>query len=130
MSNMRFEPPDELLANHNVLLVGYRGADGSTVLDCPEFAAAMSGDGQALFGDESLARLSDAAKTSRARLEAAGVGLTAYTILQVIQDLETARQALGYARVNARVTARASRRSMRRASIPKARQARMENEAG
>ena len=36
MSNMRFNPPDELLANHDVLLVGYRGVDGSSVLDCPE----------------------------------------------------------------------------------------------
>lgn len=29
MSNMRFDPPDELLANHDVLIIGYRGVDGT-----------------------------------------------------------------------------------------------------
>lgn len=34
MSNLKFKPPAWLLANHAVVAVGYRGVDGSVVLDC------------------------------------------------------------------------------------------------
>ncbi len=100
VSNMRFNPTDELLANHDVLIVGYRGADGSTVLHCPEFSAAIVGDGHALLGDEMLARLTAAAKTCRARLEDLGVDLSGYTMPAVVEDVEAARVALGYEKVN------------------------------
>ncbi len=33
-SNMGFSPRDALLAGHDVVLVGYRGVDGSSVLNC------------------------------------------------------------------------------------------------
>lgn len=69
MSNMRFEPPHELLANRDILLVGYRGVDGSSVLDCPEYAKATLGDGHDVFSDESLARMTDAIHACRAQAE-------------------------------------------------------------
>jgi len=100
MSNMRFDPPDELLANHDVLLVGYRGVDGSSVLDCPEYAKATLGDGKNVFSDESLAMMTEAIRACRERLEASGVDLSGYTVLQVVEDVEAARIALGYERVN------------------------------
>ena len=40
--NMRFDPPAALLAKHDVVLVGYRGVDGSSPLDCPEVSQAMA----------------------------------------------------------------------------------------
>jgi hypothetical protein len=49
MSNMRFDPPDELLADQDILLVGYRRVDGSSVLDCLESANATLGDRQLLI---------------------------------------------------------------------------------
>lgn len=100
VSNMRFDPPDELLANHDILIVGYRGADGSTVLNCPEFSEAMAGDGQPVLRDEMLAQLTAAAKTCRARIEASGVDLSAYTMPAVVEDVEAARVALGYKKIN------------------------------
>ena len=100
MSNMRFEPPDELLVNHDVLLVGYRGVDGSSVLDCPEFSRATLGDGKSVFSDKSLAIMTDAVRACQASLEADGVDLSGYTIQQVIEDVEMARVALGYEKVN------------------------------
>lgn len=42
-TNMKFKPPDDLLANHDFVLVGYRGIDGSTKLDCPEVNRAIKG---------------------------------------------------------------------------------------
>jgi hypothetical protein len=38
MSNMKFKPPAWLLTQHDFVMVGYRGADGSAVLNCPEAA--------------------------------------------------------------------------------------------
>lgn len=67
MSNMRFDPPDELLADHDALIVGYRGVDGSTVLDCPEFSKATLGDGKDVFSDESLAMMTEAIRACSAR---------------------------------------------------------------
>ena len=40
-TNMRFSHPDDLEAlikDHDFVLVGYRGVDGSVVLDCPEIS--------------------------------------------------------------------------------------------
>src|SRR5512133_153053 len=35
-SNFSWAPPDWLLANHDVVFVGYRGLDGTVTLACPE----------------------------------------------------------------------------------------------
>jgi pimeloyl-ACP methyl ester carboxylesterase len=100
MSNMKFKSPDDLLKNHDVVMIGYRGVDGSSVLDCPEFSNATLGDGSSVLSDESLAIMTDAIRACRARMETSGVDLTGYTIQQVVEDLETARSALGYEKIN------------------------------
>lgn len=100
MSNMRFDPPDELLADHDVLIVGYRGVDGSSMLNCPEFSKAALGDGKDVFSDESLAMMTEAIRACRARFKASGVDLSAYTMSAVVEDVEAARVALGYERIN------------------------------
>jgi pimeloyl-ACP methyl ester carboxylesterase len=40
-SNITFTPPDYMLENHDFILVGYRGADGSSILECPEVRDAL-----------------------------------------------------------------------------------------
>ncbi|MGH2387924.1 MAG: hypothetical protein ACRDIE_06925, partial [Chloroflexota bacterium] len=40
-SNMTFPAASRFTANHDVVLVGYRGVDGSSVLDCPEVNSAV-----------------------------------------------------------------------------------------
>lgn len=37
-----------LLTEHDLVMVGYRGVDGSTVLDCPELAKTFTGNGDLL----------------------------------------------------------------------------------
>lgn len=99
-SNMNFTPPEYLLAQHDVVLVGYRGVDGTSVLACPEVSRVLRGvDGDALSA-ASLDRVAQAMQTCAARLENAGVALEAYTMVDVIADLEAARSALGYKRIN------------------------------
>lgn len=97
-SNMRFESPAALLANHDVVMVGYRGVDGSSVLACPEFARALRLKHP--LSRSSLATLGDALRRCAERLRSEGVDLSAYTMLEVVGDAEAARAALGYERVN------------------------------
>ena len=100
MSNMGFNPPAQLLAHHDIVLVGYRGVDGSVVLDCPAMQRALKGTGKDLLSPASLANLAKAAAEDSQRLQQKGVDLDGYTIPEVIADLEDARLALGYERVN------------------------------
>jgi pimeloyl-ACP methyl ester carboxylesterase len=87
------------LPEHDFVLVGYRGVDGSTVLDCPEVADAIKGDGD-LFGERSIMRLGRAWDAAARRLTAQGIDLDGYTMLETIDDNESVRKALGYERIN------------------------------
>lgn len=99
-SNMNFKPPDELLANHDFVLVGYRGVDGSVKLDCPEVNRAIKGTEGDLLSQSSLSGLSKAFRQCADRLQAEGLDLNAYTMIDVIRDMEAARTALNYQHIN------------------------------
>ncbi len=99
-TNMKFKPPDDLLARHDFVLVGYRGVDGSVKLDCPEVNRAIKGEGDDLLNLPSLNNLNQAFRQCAERLKSEGTDLNAYTMLDVISDMEAARVALGYTRIN------------------------------
>ena len=99
-SNMGAPPPSVLLETHDYVAVGYRGVDGSVFLDCPEVAGAMKGDGVDLLSNASLAGVAESMDACAARLEAEGVDLAGYTIEEVVEDMDAARAALGYDKVN------------------------------
>jgi len=99
-SNIKYWTPAWLLADHDVVLVGYRGVDGSVVLDCPEIGRAFRGKGNDLLEPASLANIARAIDQASQRLQAAGVDLNGYTILEVVEDMEMTRVALGYDRIN------------------------------
>lgn len=99
LSNMEWRPRESLLSNHDLVMVGYRGVDGSSVLDCPEVERALSGEGDVL-SEGSLRSMGAAWTRCGLRLQESGVDLDGYTMIDVIDDLETARIALGYERVN------------------------------
>ena len=96
-SNMSWDPgkASAFLPKHDFVLVGYRGVDGSTVLDCPEVAEAFKGDGD-ILGGKSMERIARAWGTDAESLAARGVDLDGYTMLEVIEDNESVRRALGY----------------------------------
>ena len=101
-SNMTTKPPASLLVNHDYVMVGYRGADGSSVLACPEYDRVLrskSVGGDALSA-EALAKVAEAMAECAARLQAGGVDLEGYTTPEVVEDMEAARLALNYERVN------------------------------
>jgi pimeloyl-ACP methyl ester carboxylesterase len=88
-----------LLPDHDIVIVGYRGVDGSTVLDCPEVAQAFKGDGD-LLGEESMKSIGRAWAASAKRLISQGIDLDGYTMLEVIEDNEAVRQAFKYECIN------------------------------
>ena len=95
-SNMGFKPPAWLLADHDVVMVGYRGVDGTPKLDCPGVSKAIRGVGGDLLRPASLDALGAAMAACASQLQAAGVDLAGYTIPEVVGDMESARAALGY----------------------------------
>ncbi len=100
MSNMGFRPIDSLLYNHDFVIVGYRGVDGSTVLDCPEVSEAYENGEDDLLGEQSLRIIGEAWTKCFNRFKSAGVDLNGYTIPETVEDIEVVRKVLNYNRIN------------------------------
>jgi pimeloyl-ACP methyl ester carboxylesterase/membrane protease YdiL (CAAX protease family) len=100
-SNFSWAPPDWLLENHDVVFVGYRGIDGAVSLSCPEVNRLMKAyAGKGLFSELARNETVTAVRQCAASFQMAGVDLAGYTIPGVVKDLEAARIAMGYERVN------------------------------
>jgi pimeloyl-ACP methyl ester carboxylesterase len=99
ITNMKFSQASRFSERRDVVLVGYRGMNGSSVLDCPEVESALkrSTDFQ---GERSFRERSDAFRACADRLSADGVDLAGYSLPQRVDDLEAARKALGYGRID------------------------------
>ena len=98
-TNMTFPQANRLAAQHDVVMVGYRGVDGSSVLNCPEVTAALENSADFL-GKASLSAYSQAFASCAKRLERSGVDLAGYTLAEQADDIEAARVALGYKRID------------------------------
>ena len=98
-TNMTFPQASRLAAQHDVVMVGYRGVDGSSVLNCPEVTAALENSADYL-GKASLSAYSQAFASCAKRLERSGVNLAGYTLAEQADDIEAARVALGYQRID------------------------------
>lgn len=100
-SNVEFatDLADRYVAHRDVVVVGYRGADGSVRLDCPEVSRALSGSTD-ILSDASFDAAADAHRSCAARLSDEGIDVTRYGLVQQVDDMETARVALGYGRID------------------------------
>jgi pimeloyl-ACP methyl ester carboxylesterase len=99
LTNMEFPEASRLIENHDVVLVGYRGVDGSSVLDCPEVVSALK-HSEDLVAEATARAHTKALGSCAERLRSEGVDLAGYTLAQRVDDFEAAREALGYDRVN------------------------------
>lgn len=91
---------NDFIENHDIVLVGYRGVDGSVVLDCPElddFFSNMPGD---LTEKATIDSMAAAYSRCAKRLQNQGVDTDGYNITEVIQDVEDVRLALQYNSIN------------------------------
>jgi pimeloyl-ACP methyl ester carboxylesterase len=99
LSNMTFGKASRFADDHDVVLVGYRGVDGSVRLDCPEVASARE-HARDLLTEASYRADADAFRACARRLRDDGVDLGGYTLPERVDDLDAARRALGYERVD------------------------------
>lgn len=99
ISNIWESPPAYLLKNHDVVMVGYRGVDGSVILDAPEIVEAYK-VGKEPFSRENLQKYAKAHRAAFERLKKEGVDIDGYNIVEVVDDIEAARKALGYGKIN------------------------------
>ena len=94
-SNLWPWPPTWLLEHHDIVMVGYRGFDGPSALDTPEMLPAIT-----VTADANLRRFGEALLQAYERFDREGVDVDGYTMVDVVDDLEEAREQLGYSRIN------------------------------
>ena len=99
ITNMDFSKASRFAGTHDVVLVGYRGVDGSSRLDCPEVVSVLKHSAD-MLGSKALRAKADAYRACASRLQADGFDLAGYTLPQRVEDLEAARRALGYRRID------------------------------
>lgn len=94
----RITPLPLLSAEHDIYYVGYRGADGTGALRCPEYQRPLAAG--KLFDAAALEKIALAGKACSARLKAAGTDPVHYSMFDVIEDLEAVRTAIGAQKIN------------------------------
>jgi pimeloyl-ACP methyl ester carboxylesterase len=99
LTNMTFKKASRFADDHDVVLVGYRGVDGSVRLDCPEVESALKHSTDFL-GEKSFSAYADGFRSCAHRLTGDGIDLAGYSLPQQVDDLEAARIALGYGRID------------------------------
>jgi pimeloyl-ACP methyl ester carboxylesterase len=99
ITNMTFPMASRYADKHDVVLVGYRGVDGSSKLDCPEVTSARE-QARGFLTEKAMRADAAAYKECAERLQDDGVDLAGYTLPQRVDDLDAARKALGYPRVD------------------------------
>ena len=95
VTNMNFPNASRFADDHDFVLLGYRGIDGSVRLDCPEVESALKHSTDFL-GDKSFQAYADGFRSCADRLRGDGADLAGYSLVQRADDLEAARKALGY----------------------------------
>lgn len=99
ITNVDFDLATRYNDTRDVVMVGYRGVDGDVQLDCPEVDGAM-GHATAVLAEETYRAIADAYTACAERLSGEGVDLAGYGLVDQVDDVEAARIALGYDRVN------------------------------
>ena len=94
-TTMNFPAASRFADDRDVVLVGYRGVDGSVRLDCPEVVSARERSRDWLR-TASLETEAAAFRSCAERLRGEGVDLGGYTLPQRVDDIELARRKLGY----------------------------------
>ena len=99
VTNMKFSKASRIADNHDVVLVGYRGVDGSVRLDCPEVVSALKRS-EDFLGRKSIRAYTGGFRACAARLQAGGVDLAGYGLPDQVDDFEAVRTALGYGQID------------------------------
>jgi pimeloyl-ACP methyl ester carboxylesterase len=99
ITNMEFPDASRFADRHDVVLVGFRGVDGSSKLDCPEVTSARA-HARDLLSEATDRAVAAGFRDCAHRLRDDGVDLAGYTLPERVDDLDAARRALGYERID------------------------------
>lgn len=99
-SNLMSYPTDGILQRHDFVMVGYRGIDSDVKLDCPEVGESITRAESPALGPGARAAYRSGAAACAARLVRTGVDLAGYSMVETVDDVEAARKALGYGRID------------------------------
>jgi len=101
MTNMRFNKFGKIILNHDIVLVGYRGADGSVILQANNAVISLKEAVKTdLLSEESLEAFKEAVQLDFQYMNSIGIDLNGYNMVEVVDDLELVRKALGYNKIN------------------------------
>lgn len=100
VSNLKQKPSKKILLNHDYILIGYRGVDGSIKLNSKKIQKAAKGLNNSLLSDESLNNIKKNIETYFLELSAEKTDLNNFTIIDVIDDFEDIRKQLCYDKIN------------------------------
>jgi len=99
LSNMSGQGVNELdLQKHDIVLVGYRGVDGTPTLSHPMFSEVLKIPDA--LSESGIRAIGAKAKHAVQQLREAGIDVSQYSIQNTIEDVEAARIALGYGKIN------------------------------
>ncbi|MEO2174066.1 MAG: alpha/beta hydrolase [bacterium] len=99
-SNIWNNPKSWMYRRQPLVMVGYRGADGSSTLLCPDLTKGQLGLGNNLTSSESKALFASHVFDCSVDLQKQGFDLNQYTMMQVIEDIEEVRKKLGVDKIN------------------------------
>ena len=100
MTNLGFSKFSGLIENHDIVMVGYRGVDGSVVMDCPEVEKVFKNPPGGFLSEATFEAIAEAHRACGERLAEEGIDTDGYTLTEVVEDLEDARVALGYSKIH------------------------------
>ncbi len=99
LSNLRKLPFIWLLENHDIVMVGFRGVEGQVILESPGFPKSLATDGSP-FSTENLKKMGEETLADFNNLKNRGIDVDAYNMIEVIDDFEAVKNALGYKKIN------------------------------
>ncbi|RLD61967.1 MAG: hypothetical protein DRJ01_07020 [Bacteroidetes bacterium] len=91
--------PDSLLNKHDIVMVGYRGVDGSVSLDFTDFFDYFK-DKDTLFSENNFRQVNKLLNSYLDTLKSRKIDFNGYNINEVANDIELVRKALNYKKIN------------------------------
>ncbi|MCK4663962.1 MAG: alpha/beta fold hydrolase [Bacteroidales bacterium] len=91
--------PEWLLSSHDIIMVGYRGIEGSVILDAPEIKSFLKKTYKPL-SDNNYNNLKTLWLQVFERYNKENIDLSGYNLEEVVEDIESVRKFLKYDKIN------------------------------
>lgn len=89
---------DKLTNEHDVVIVGYRGVDGSVKLDCPCMSSTLMSDTITIDNSSKLFQV--AFDSCIVQWKNRHIDITGYSMDEVVDDIEAVREIIGYNQIS------------------------------